>query len=274
MDYIALTGVNFFLKRRKRLLRLFTVALLGSFLSLLIQINIRDAGIRMIVLHFIVNTGMTAFAFGFPGKKGFLENWSFVYLTILFLGGFMEWEENIGFPASFFWLKAAIAAGVLSVATVYLMQKKNFTNLLYEVEVRNGENRMTLHAYLDSGNLLVDPYIKEPVHLMTKSKALELLENKNEPIRLIPYRSLGNENGLLPVCSIEEMVIKQEKGTLRIKPAVIGMATDELLRGMEYDMILQATVLERGSYVSLNVPYDISHQKGEHYEYEVNSSKV
>lgn len=245
MDYLALAGVNCFLKRRKKLRVLVPVSLLGSLVSLFLQIAVRNAGIRMILLHFVVNTGMTFLAFGWSGKKFFLENWCLVYLTILFLGGCMEWEETMGIPAAFFWVKAVLAAIVLSAGTLYFTQKKTFMQQIYPVEVRHKGKLVTVRGYWDSGNLLVDPYIKEPVNILQKRKAEELLDGRTDTMRLVPYTSLGNSDGLLRAYSVDALYIYRGRERLEIKPAVIGIAGDGLLEGREYEMILQATVLGR-----------------------------
>ena len=245
MDYIALAGVNCFLKRRKKLRVLILVSFLGSFISLFLQIGIKNAGVRTILLHFVVNTGMTCFAFGWTGKRAFLENWCFVYLTILFLGGIMEWEETIGFSTSFFWIKAILAAVTLSVVTVYFMQKKNFMERIYPVEILHKGKQIAIRGYWDSGNLLVDPYVKEPVNILQKEKAEKLFDRQTDYMRLVPYASLGNLDGLLEVYSVDAMYIWLGKKKLELKPAVVGIAKEDLFKGREYDMILQATVLER-----------------------------
>lgn len=245
MDYIALAGVNCFLKRRKKLRVLILVSFLGSFISLFLQIGIKNAGVRTILLHFVVNTGMTCFAFGWTGKRAFLENWCFVYLTILFLGGIMEWEETIGFSTSFFWIKAILAAVTLSVVTVYFMQKKNFMERIYPVEILHKGKQIAIRGYWDSGNLLVDPYVKEPVNILQKEKAEKLFDRQTDYMRLVPYASLGNLDGLLEVYSVDAMYIWLGKKKLELKPAVVGIAKEDLFKGREYDIILQATVLER-----------------------------
>lgn len=244
MDYIALTGVNYFLKRRKSLWRLLLSSVVASIGSLFLHIYIKNLGIRTIILHFFLNTIMTGLAFGWNGKRVFLENWFFIYLSILFLGGIMEWETGLGIPAAFFWIKAVIGAFLLTLATKVFMQKKEMAEQIFRVKVMHHGKIWELKGYWDSGNLLVDPYIGKPVNIL-KGGLAEQIFCEEDKIRLIPYRSLGNRNGLLPVCNAERMYIFQGKKQLEAAPAVFGIAEAGLLEGKEYDIILQTSMLER-----------------------------
>jgi len=233
------------LKRRIKLWRLLLVSALASVGSLLIHIYIKDAGFRTILLHFVLNTGMTGLAFGWRNKKIFWENWLFIYLTILFLGGFMEWEASLGIPAAFFWIKAIVAAILLSGITICFMQKKDFMEHIFMVDVIHHGKTWKLNAYWDSGNLLEDPYNGKPVNILQAKLAEQIFSDTADYVRLVPYCSLGNTNGLLSVYSAEKMYIYQGKNRLEVEPVVFGIAESGLLEKKEYDVILQASMLEK-----------------------------
>jgi len=245
MDYLALAGVNCFLKRRKKLRRLFVVSMLASISSLLLHIYILNTGVRTILLHFGLNTGMTMVAFGWKDKRFFLENWLFIYLAILFLGGIMEWEVSLGIPASFFWVKAIVAAFVLTGVTIYFMQKKDFMGRILKVDVIHHGRTWELSGYWDSGNLLQDPYNGKPVNILRANLAEQIFSDTCDYRRLIPYCSLGNTNGLLSVYNAEKMYIYQGEKRVTVEPAVFGIAEAGLLEGKEYDVILQASMIEK-----------------------------
>jgi len=244
MDYIALAGVNYFLKRRKKLKWLVTIAVLASIGSLLIHIYIKNNELRTIVLHFGLNTVMTGLAFGWKNRRFFLENWLFIYLTVLFLGGLMEWETSLGIPNSFFWGKVIVAAILLTGVTIYFMQKKGFLEQIYKVDVIHHGRTWELNGYWDSGNLLQDPYNGKPVNILRETLGKQIFSEESDRMRLIPYCSLGNKNGLLSVYNAEKMYIYQGSERFLVEPAIFGIAEENLLEGKEYDVILQASVLE------------------------------
>ena len=244
MDYIALVGVNYFLKRRRKLKRLMLVSALASVGSLMLHIYIRNTGFRTILLHFGLNTVMTGAAFGWKNRRFFLENWLFIYLAVLFLGGLMEWEASLGIPSSFFWGKVIVAAILLTGVTIYVMQKKGFLEQIYKVDVMHHGRTWELNGYWDSGNLLQDPYNGKPVNILRGTLGREIFSEESDYMRLVPYCSLGNTNGLLSVYNAEKMYIYQGKERFVVEPAIFGIAEENLLEGKEYDVILQASVLE------------------------------
>lgn len=245
MDYLALAGVNYFLKRRKKLRRLLFVSLIASVGSLLIHIYILNVGFRTILLHFGLNTVMNGLAFGWKDKKCFLENWLLIYLTVLFLGGIMEWENALGIPINFFWAKVIIAGVLLTGVTIYFMQKKEFMKRVLKVDVMHHGKTWELNGYWDSGNLLSDPYNGKPVNILQANLAEQIFSEPSDYMRLIPYCSLGNTNGLLSVYNAEKMCIYKGKESFLVEPAVFGIAENGLLEGKEYDVILQASMLEK-----------------------------
>lgn len=245
MDYIALAGVNCFLRRKQKLRKLLLVSALASIGSLLIHIYIKDAGFRTILLHFGLNSIMTVWAFGWKDKRIFWENWFLLYLVVLFLGGVMQWETTLGIPESFFWIKAIGAAVILSWLTIYLMQKREIMEKIFRVDVMHGGKIWELNAYWDSGNLLQDPYNGRPVNILQAKLAEQIFAEESNYMRLVPYCSLGNTNGLLSVCDAEKMNIYLGEKRLEVKPAVFGIAEEGLLEGKEYDVILQASIIEK-----------------------------
>lgn len=245
MDYIALVGVNCFLRRKQKLRKLLLVSALASIGSLLIHIYITDAGFRSIILHFGLNSVMSILTFGWKDKRFFWENYFLLYLVVLFLGGVMQWEASLGIPASFFWIKAMVAAVMLSWLTIYLMQKREFMEKIFRVDVMNGGKIWELNAYWDSGNLLQDPYNGRPVNILQAKLAEQIFSEKGNYMRLVPYCSLGNTNGLLSVCDAEKMYIYLGEKRLEVKPAVFGIAEEGLLEGKEYDVILHASIMEK-----------------------------
>lgn len=244
MDYIALICVNCILKRGKTWKRIAGGSVLASGISLLLHIGIEDAMLRMIVLHFGLNMGMAWVVFGFNSKKELLENWLIIYLAVLFLGGIMEWETNMGFPVSFFWGKALVAALLLTVSSQYLMQRKKILERIYKIEIIQNGRSYFLRGYWDSGNLLTDPYMGAPVNIVGKETADRIFEMSKVRIRMIPYCSLGCKDGLLPIFNVQKMYIYEGTEKREIMPAILGVAGKELLKGKEYDVILQSSVLK------------------------------
>ena len=61
---------------------------------------------------------------------------------------------------------------------------------------------METMGYWDSGNQLRDPYNHRPVCILSKKVAAKILNPKKDRVHFIPYCSLGQKEGLLPVTEI------------------------------------------------------------------------
>ena len=64
----------------------------------------------------------------------------------------------------------------------------------------------------DTGNGLLDPIMKEPVHVMAKEDITYFFKNglEDEKIRLIPYHSVGKPGGVMMAVVIDKMVIREQ----------------------------------------------------------------
>ena len=103
---------------------------------------------------------------------------------------------------------------------------------------------METMGYWDSGNQLRDPYNHRPVCILSKKVAAKILNPKKDRVHFIPYCSLGQKEGLLPVTEITCIKIQNGRHEVEIRPATVGIANEGLLEGKEYEMILHASMLE------------------------------
>ncbi|MBP3487809.1 MAG: sigma-E processing peptidase SpoIIGA [Roseburia sp.] len=242
MDLIAVCGANYFLKRRKKYRRLIPAAAVTSFLGLVLLVFIRNYLLYCLITHFLLNTFMTALCFGRCGKKEFIENFAVIYFVVILLGGILEWLQGSGmFPQNFFLMALAGIAGIC-VALFYLMRRKNFGNHIVEVRICKDCRNMELRGYWDSGNQLRDPYTGQGISILSHAKAREFVDEKKDRIRFVPYRSLGETEGLLAVLDVDEMVLKDGKKRQELRHMAIGIAQKGLLEDKAYDLILHASL--------------------------------
>lgn len=249
MDYLALAATNYFLKRGKGNARIFFASLAASFCGLLAVSAVADARARTLFVCVLVTPAMVFFCFGKSRVKAFLEETAATYLVTLFLGGVMQLEQNLLDTDGIFWAQAALAAVLLAQTTRYLNGRKQFGENLYPVAIFHRGKKIGLCGYWDSGNQLTDPYNGRAVSILGKEAAERLIDEKRDLPRLIPYRSLGENGGLIAVVRLECMQIYDGKNVVEIKPFEAGIANAGLFEGKEYELILHASLLvnqERG----------------------------
>ncbi|MBO5347253.1 MAG: sigma-E processing peptidase SpoIIGA, partial [Lachnospiraceae bacterium] len=96
MDLVAVTGVNYFLRRRRKWRYLILTATISSVLGLVLLLVVKNYQVYCVLAHFVLNTCMVGVCFGRCSKKEFLENWAVTYLMVILLGGMMEWLNGSG----------------------------------------------------------------------------------------------------------------------------------------------------------------------------------
>lgn len=243
MDVIAVVGTNFFLRRHRKYRYLIAASAFGSLISLLLFCCVKNTVIYAILSHFLLNTGMVFISFGKCKKKEFLENCTVTYLIVILLGGMTEWLSENHMISREFLLTGII--GLLGVYgfLLYLMQRKDFGNHILEVQLKKRENCVQLRAYWDSGNQLRDPYTGQAICILSAQKAKELFDERKDRFRLVPYQSLGEQEGMLWVVDVDEMLLFDGRKTTQIAHVAVGIADKGLLENREYDLILHASFL-------------------------------
>ena len=237
MDVIALLAAKLFLRKRAKTWRLFLAAVSGSLFGLCLLLVLKEYLLYCVFTHFFLNTAMVWLAFGKMGKREFLKTWSVTYIAVLLCGGGIEWMGGRGIAS----LLGVLL--VIGIAAFLLEGQKSFGNHLFEVQLLKDGKRMLLAAYWDSGNQLRDIYTGKPVCILSGRKFTEFF-GENAKVRYIPFTSLGEKQGVIPVADADELVISQGEHTIRVTQAAIGAAGDGLLEKKEYDLILHASLHE------------------------------
>lgn len=235
-------GTNYYLRRKKSVGRIFLISLLCSVAGVLLFLWIKNWFLYSILTHFFLNTVMVAGAFGVGCRRYFLENWWTSYLIVILLGGIMQWMQRLPLAAGGFFVTALLAACMLVLLLKLLKRRKCRGNHIYPVKLRQGEKGIELLAYWDSGNQLQDPYNGKYVNILSEKYAVQLLEEETL-FRYVPYRSLGETDGMIKVVTVDELLIFDEKQVVHIAHAAVGVAEEKLFAKKEYGMILPAAVL-------------------------------
>lgn len=242
MDLIAVTGVNFFLHRRRKYRYLVFASGLSSLAGLILLLIVQNYLLYCLIAHFLLNTCMVLVCFGWTGRREFVENWAVTYLVIILLGGILEWLTGSGIlPQN---LVAEILAGALCVygVLVYLLYRRQFGMHLIRAELCKDGRRMQIMAYWDSGNQLRDPYTGQCISILSHGRASEFFTAEMDRFRPVPYRSLGEQSGMLWVTDVEELRLYEGKSCVRHVHAAIGIAQPGLMEDKAYDIILHSAL--------------------------------
>ena len=179
-----------------------------------------------------------------------------------------------GFPVIYLIL-GIVSSSVFAIIIFKYRNKKTLrADYIMDVKIIYKEKFIEIKALIDTGNSLVDPFTKETVMLIEyneikellpglmwplyekdKIKDFKLLESvlktleKEITIKLIPFKSVGNNSGFLLGFKPDSIVLdyKNENGIIR-KDIIIGiyqglLSTDESYNGLlNYEILMQEAV--------------------------------
>lgn len=243
VDLIAVISVNVFLRRHRKNCYLILAAGMSAILGLVLLLIIKNYQTYCIFVHLLLNTGMVWIGFGRCKRREFLENWAMTYFVIILLGGLLEWLGRIRIFSQNFVLLALVGAFGVYILLIYLMQKRDFSNHIFTVMIEKESRRMEVKGYWDSGNQLRDPYTGQGISILSYEKAKDFFVEGKDRMRLVPYRSLGEKDGLLWVTDVDELKVMDGTSCKQMSHMAIGIANPQLLEGKEYDLILHASLL-------------------------------
>ena len=235
LDMLILLSSALLLGKKPALWRLFAASVLGGAGAVLILWAGFCYGIVYIFFVLVLDMAMCLLLFSdirqMPIQMIYFHSLGFVYTKI---GSCME-ALGIG-------RFARLAASVLLVAAVFFIgvyQKRLAQKRLYQVRIVEDGKQLDFQALFDTGNSLTDPYTGKPVSIVEENEdILNWLHTKPQKYRIIPFRSIGKENGILEGTQVEELIICGKEGQKIEKDAVIALYKGRLSGDGSFQMIL------------------------------------
>lgn len=177
------------------------------------------------------------------GKIKPVKLWFLTMSVTMVTGGIVYALES--FLSTDITIMCAIAFIIAYAASGIWCEAGKHSRKLYRVMLFEGEKRVFLTALYDSGNSLrmvsQNPLSQSiPVHIGGE-KVFSIIENGKEFYR-IPFKSLGNESGMIEACYFDGMVVESKGKKWQINNVLIGRASANLLKNTAYDMILNEAV--------------------------------
>lgn len=188
------------------------------------------------IWHWIFLWLMGLIAYG-PDKSGIKRSMLFLLLSMA-LSGIAAGTENGGFLPLIFGGLIFCIVGYLGTCTLTTGHE------YVEVELRRGEKQEKLLALRDTGNVLRDPVSGQSVLVADAKTAASLLGLSRQQLRtpvetvasgviqglrLIPYRTVGQQGGMLVAIRLDQARIGNWKGS-----AIVAFAPDGLGEGGTY----------------------------------------
>ena len=254
LDFLAAYAVGEILQRKKKIARYLICCGVSSLAGCILFLKLQNYDLYLLCVHFIVNPGMVIAIF-FPAEKGIYgKAFCLMYFVLLLLGGSVEWMYLTVAGGRFYELCLLLSAAPIMLFLFILRRKRKNVQHLYQVQIVRGETEIFVQALYDTGNSLLDPYVRKPVHIVSKETYEKLGGSRGLPVRLIPFSSVGCENGVLGAFTVDCIRVEEEDAEIEISPAVLAAAKESLFADRAYQMILNESIFgqERNTYVHKN----------------------
>lgn len=143
------------------------------------------------------------------------------------------------------------AVGFIIIQYAFKINKKTLKKkeLICNLEIFINKKSIKMKAFIDSGNILKEPISGMPVIVAEKAiieKYLEIKMNggdETQKIRLIPYNSIGNQNGVMLGIKADKVIIEQKNDKEIInKNVVIGLYDKKINK--DYSALIGIELLE------------------------------
>lgn len=275
MNYIILYATGLISKSKKSYLRMFMASLIGAIyatLEYILKVNIYSN----IILKTILSIIIVYVAFYPQNIKKMCKQLLLFYVTTFTFGGIATYliyvlkPQNIiiknGMYVGTYVLKVIFIGaivGTIILAAAFKMAKNKLTkkDMLCKVKIRLNGKEETVEAMVDTGNMLKEPITGTPVVVVERTSLYELLPkeilNNTESIlggdfekipeeikkeyvpklKLIPFASLGKQNGMLIGIKPEKIEVINEQ-TEEEKNAIIGIYNKSLTKKGEYKALI------------------------------------
>lgn len=267
MDFILLRLLSRIFRYESSWLRLILGAAIGAVGSCLILLIPTDDFLpAAILLHGVSAFFMVRTGFRVRTKSMLAQAVTALYFTAFLCGGFWEvLSAGSRVTPKTFLLFSAVTYEVLNCAALVRDYWKMRTGNLYKVHISYQGKVLFVKGFYDTGNQLVDLGSKKPVSVASWKMLEQLLpetaygslrayqkdleeQDKGEWRNLKPhfltFQSVGNPSGLAVAVTLDEMCIHGEHRMVWIHRPVIAIPQEEFLEKKDYQIILNANLLD------------------------------
>lgn len=276
MNYIILLATSLIGNKKINFLKVFMASFIGGMYSILNYI-IDISLMANIMFKIFISVIMVQITFQNRKFKSFFKQLMLFYLVSLTFGGaafmllfFINPSGIIfenGHLVGTYPIKIAILGGIVGFTIISIVSnilRKVLTEQICELEIFFKGKNVKIKTFIDSGNLLKEPITQVDVIVVEKDslkqivddELLEISENilkgniisngidmtKNK-IKIIPFSSLGNDNGMLVGFKPDYIKIYNDEIKI-IKNVIIGIYNGKLTKTNLYTSLIGLNILK------------------------------
>ena len=283
MDYIILYTTAQITKNKIKHVKLILSSIVGSAYAVILFISNLDVYAN-IMLKILLSVSMIYIAFVPKNLKSMIKQVLIFYVVSFAIGGlafsliYFVKPQNIfksnGFMVGFEPFKIVVLAGIVGFIIVtsafkIIREKYSKSNMFCDIEIFYKEKSVKAKALIDSGNSLKDPISRLPVVVVQTNIIKQIipyylventdkilmgeleqicsekeLEEYKTKFRIIPFTSLGKENGLLLAFKPDKIKISWDENIIENVKVLIGLHNKKLTKTEEYTSIVGLSIFQ------------------------------
>ena len=239
MNYLVILSTGILLNRITNFSKLFLSSVIGTIPIIFLFININKILILIIIFFFAII--MSIIAFKYNDLIYTLKNCIYMYLISIFIAGTIYLINTMILPSINSYVLNVVLLIFLApiTTTIYIKSirhiKINYSNY-YKVDIYfKDKPKITVNAFLDTGNMLMDPYSYKPIILISQ----DLIDITNEKYILVPYQTIDNQS-LIKCFSPQKIYINHIGYRKRV---LVGLIDEINIEGA--NCLLNKKLLER-----------------------------
>ena len=276
MNSIILIASGIILKKELKPIRILLASSFGAVYTIIGYVSVLEIYSNL-VLKIILSILIIYVAFNPQTVKQLWKEILIFYLTSFVFGGvafaliyIVKPQEILmknGLYLGTYPLKTVLLAGIVAffiIISAFAIVKTRFKkkDMFCDVELKLNNRIIKTRAMIDTGNLLEDPITNTPVIVLEHTllyecvprEILDNLENilggelsmipnkiKDEYIsklKLIPFASLGKQNGMLIGMKADSLKVFQEEQEKECKNVIVGIYNNSLTKRGEYRALI------------------------------------
>lgn len=210
----------------------------------------------------VIGPVMVLIIMGRTKIRRYLRGIGILYLVTFVLGGIMHvvyYYTSFGFLInvlishevyrSRLWMSlvgAVVGYALIRWFVAFVFRQKIKKESYYVTIIEHDGKKIRLNALCDTGNGLFDPIYGEPVNVVEADAITELIDSYDKiSFHLIPYSSIGQEHGLIPVVKLNKLVIIKDKERKIVENAYFALYSGKFAVNTDYRMILHPEIVYR-----------------------------
>lgn len=258
MDYMIILITSRIAKVKKKRIRQLAGAGCGALYSVIVIKPLTNHLFKITLVNILIAAVMVLISFGFMSISIYIKNVLLLFVVSFTMSGIINYlyystvigkyvrnvlsgNSNKVVNARKFILVSVLAYILLSAIVRIIFSVRKDMELYYDVKITFRGKSVVVRGLYDTGNGLTEPVNGKMVHIAEYKILKPLLEGDEkakENIYVIPFHSIGEEDGIMYGIRMDEMVVLVDDEPKFLYNPIIGIYTGNVSKRGNYSVIL------------------------------------